>query len=112
MKQLKYSEKAVLVGDDAADALIHYARVISDHGGADTVTLRVINPNGNTVEATFLLTASTVMMVESTSSDLEPPLNSEAVQDLRRRIDVIVRPAQLEPESSWAEESLKDSDIM
>ena len=60
------------------------------------MTLRSISTDGNTVEASFLLDASTVLMVESTNSDVEAPDNTEAVQDIKERIDAITRPVSVD----------------
>jgi hypothetical protein len=106
MKHVTYAANAVLVDDDAADALLEYARVLADSGRADTVTLRAIRPDGNTVDASFLLNASTVMMIESTDSDRSPPRNEHVVIDLRDRIASIDRPARTEYEAPWVGEDL------
>jgi hypothetical protein len=105
MKHVKYADKALLVDDDTADALIEYARVLADNGGADTVTLRAISPDGNTVEATFLLNGSTVLMIESTNSEVSPPRNDDITAELRDRIAAIDRPASAEAQSPWVEEN-------
>lgn len=109
MKHVTYAEKALLVGDDAADTLLEYARVIADTGGADTVTLRAIGRDGNTVEASFLLSQSTDMMVESTNSDVEAPDNEQAVRDMRERITAIARPVRPESEP-WIETEVDSVD--
>ncbi|MET0861459.1 MAG: hypothetical protein ABW091_10575 [Microbacterium sp.] len=99
MKHITYAEKSILVGDDAADALLDYAKVIAIAGTADTVTLRSISPDGNTVDASILLTATTMLIVESTNSVVEPPSNEVAIADIRRRIEAIHHPATVEPET-------------
>ncbi|KJQ56000.1 hypothetical protein [Microbacterium sp. SA39] len=53
MKHVTYGEKSLLMGDDAADTLLEYARLVADNSTADTVTVRSISPDGNTVEALF-----------------------------------------------------------
>lgn len=98
MKHVSYADKPVLVGDDAADTLIEYARALAENGGADTVTLRAVSPDGNSVEATYLLNSSTILMVETTNSDLEPPDNAEVVRSMRDRIEALDRP--LSPEAA------------
>ena len=50
MKHVTFAEKSLLMGDDAADTLLEYARVLGDHDRVDTVALRSISPDGNTVE--------------------------------------------------------------
>jgi len=96
MKHVSYADKSLFMGDDAADTLLEYARLLADNERADTVTLRSISTDGNTVEASFLLDASTVLMVESTNSDVEAPDNTEAVQDIKDRIDAITRPVSVD----------------
>jgi hypothetical protein len=96
MKHVSYADKSLFMGDDAADSLLEYARLLADNERADTVTLRSISTDGNTVEASFLLDASTVLMVESTNSEMEAPDNTDAVQDIKDRIDAITRPVSVD----------------
>jgi hypothetical protein len=110
MKHVSYADKSLFMGDDAADTLLEYARLVADNDRADTVTLRSISTDGNTVEASFLLDASTVLMVESTNSEVEPPDNSEAVQDMKERIDAITRPVGVDSqEPPYVDYDLPDS---
>lgn len=108
MKHVKYGDKAVLVDDEAADTLLEYARLIAESGDADTVTLKVIGPDGNTVEASLLLTASTDIMVESTNTTLDAPDNDEAVRMMRARLDAENRPALPENDPPWQQGGLDD----
>jgi hypothetical protein len=101
MKHVTYGEKAHLMGDDAADTLLEYARLLSDTSAADTVTLRAISPDGNTVDASFLLNANTVMLVESTNSEVAAPDNEEAVREMRERINEITRPSLAIGDDDW-----------
>jgi hypothetical protein len=86
MKHVTYSEKSLLVDDDAAEALIEYARLLAQSGDSDTVTLSAIGADGNNVDATFLLTPSTILMVETANSSASPPPNPKTTQWLRDRI--------------------------
>ncbi|WP_295101851.1 hypothetical protein [uncultured Microbacterium sp.] len=101
MKLVTYGEKSLLMGDEAADTLLEYARLIGDNKRADTVTFQAISPDGNTVEASFLLNLSTVLMVESTNSTTEAPDNIQAVVEMQDRIDAVTRPAIAQSEESW-----------
>ena len=96
MKHVSYADKSLFMGDDAADTLLEYARLVADNERADTVTLRSISTDGNTVEASFLLDASASLMVESTNSEMEAPDNTEAVQDMKERIEAITRPVSVD----------------
>lgn len=102
MKQVTYADKSVLMGDDAADVLLEYARLLADNGRADSVTLRAISPDGNTVHTSFLLGPSAAMLVESTNSDIRVPDNDDTVADMKERIAAIARPAPAATEERWS----------
>lgn len=110
MKHVKYADKSVLMGDDAADTLLEYARVLGDSDHTNTISLNAISPDGNTVEAAFLLNSSTVMMVETTNSEVEPPDNTEAVTEMRQRIAAISQPAQAETNQPWTDSDIDAAD--
>jgi hypothetical protein len=104
MKHVTYGEKSLLMGDEAADTLLEYARLVADNDKADTVTLQSVSPDGNTVEAAFLLNASTVLIVESTNSDMVPPDNTDAVAEMQDRIDAVTRPMTAPADEPWPQE--------
>lgn len=91
MKHVTFAEKSLLVGDEAADLLLEFARLIGQRGGSDLVTVHAIGPDGNDVDATFLINASTVMMAETASAQLSEPDNADAEDYLSARIDEITR---------------------
>jgi hypothetical protein len=92
MKHVTFGEKSLLMDDDAADSLIDYARLLAIASSADTVTVRAIGSDGNTVDAAFLLNQSTVLVVESTNSTVVPPRNDEAVRYMEERMDRLTHP--------------------
>jgi hypothetical protein len=100
MKHVTYAEKSLLMGDDAADCLLEYARVLALATRADTVTVRAIGMDGNTVDAAFLLNETSNMIVESTNSEIDAPDNDEAVRYMQQGIDRLRNPkgAQAEHE--------------
>jgi hypothetical protein len=109
MKHVMFAEKSLLMGDEVADCLLEYARLLAENSRADSVTIRAISPDGNTIDAAFLLNAATVMMIESTNSTVEPPGNEEAVKYMQDRIDQI-----LHPPTARAEEAagVRDYDLL
>ena len=109
MKHVMYAEKSLLMGDDVADALLEYARLLAESSHADTVTIRAIGVDGNTVDAAFLLNATSEMMVESTNSTVEPPENEEAVAYLNDRIERLSNPSGVQAEQDGG--SLLDDDV-
>jgi len=98
MRHITYSDKSVLVGDEAAETLVDYAAMIAKIGSADSVTLAIIGDDGDEGEATFLLTQGTILMSETTTSTAPEPDNSPAIQYMRDRLDAILSPAQVESE--------------
>lgn len=86
MMHLTFADKSLLVGDDAAHAVLDYATALADRGRADQVTVRAIGDDGNEVEVSFVLDAGTIIAAETTNSSMEAPDNDFAVADIRRRL--------------------------
>lgn len=101
MKEVTFANKSLYVGDDLAAALVEYARLLADTSGADSVTMRAIDSTGLTVDATFLLSAASVLLTQSSSLQAEPPDNREAVRYIYQRIDAINRPIGPQAIDSW-----------
>ncbi|MEN0085157.1 MAG: hypothetical protein AAGC66_10355 [Leifsonia sp.] len=96
MKHVTYSEKSLLIGDEAADLLMSYATVLGRTDGTDSVTISAIGADGNDVQATFLLNPSIELMVESANTDASEPDNETAVEYMRRRVQALTQPFELE----------------
>jgi hypothetical protein len=103
MKHIMFAEKSLLMGDDVADLLLEYAQLLAENSTADTVSVRAISPDGNTVDATFLLNAASVMMAESTNTTVEAPGNEEAVGYMRDRIDRLRHPPNAQHEAATSD---------
>lgn len=86
VKHITISEKSFLVGDEATDLLIRYAALLGKIHSADSVRIRAIGIDGEAVEADFLLNSGTVLMAESSRSQLPEPDNADAVEYMRERI--------------------------
>ena len=109
MKHVTFAEKSLLMGDEVADTLLEYARVLALASLADTVTIQAIGMDGNTVDVAFLLNATSDMVVESTNSSVESPDNEEAVRYMQERIDRLANPRLAEAES--ADQVFRHEDI-
>lgn len=107
---MTYAEKTHLLDDDAADALVEYARALSLADSADTVTLRAIDSHGNQVEATFLLNRSSMMLVESTNSEFPGPDNSETVTQMRQSTTRLLDPPAVGPDARGHEGGLPEGE--
>ncbi|MCU1543912.1 MAG: hypothetical protein JWM50_1777 [Microbacteriaceae bacterium] len=102
MKHLTYADQSVLVGDEAADTLVRYAAILSDTNHADTVIMNAIESGGDSVVATFVLGAGVNLMAQTTSSELNEPGNSEAVDYMNSRIGRITSAPRAHPtEEPW-----------
>ncbi|MFE5410101.1 hypothetical protein [Microbacterium sp. NPDC056569] len=92
MKHVTYADKALFLDDEAADWLMEYARALGLSGLTDTITLHAIGLDGNEVDATFLLNASTELITQTTQNSLSGPTNDEAVGYMQERTRLIVSP--------------------
>jgi hypothetical protein len=111
MKHVTFGDKSLFMGDDAADCLLEYSRLLADAARADTVTVRAIGSDGNTVDAAFLLNEASVLVIESTNSTVEPPGNDEAVQYMQERIDALQNPPEAQTEEPRGLSQYDDIDL-
>jgi hypothetical protein len=100
MKHVTLAEKSLLMGDDIADCLLEYSRLLGQDSQVDAVTVRAIGPDGNTVDVSILLNSGTTLVIESTNSTVEAPENHEAVRYVQSRIDRIINPPEAHAETS------------
>ena len=98
MKHVTYGEKAHFLDDDAAMTLIAYASALGNAAASDTVTVSAVDDHGNSVDATFLLNPSSVLLVESSTSSIAEPENREIIEYMRGRMDLMANPPSVEPE--------------
>jgi hypothetical protein len=108
MKHITFSDKSLLVDDEAADLLLEYAALLASRASADTVDLVGIEPNGNEVTATFLLDTGAPLMAESTNATMTPPENSEAIRYMRERIMLLSSPPAVRPEDESMPNNYED----
>lgn len=87
VKHLTMAEKSLLLGNEAADTLVEYAALVARTRSGDSVSLRAIGVDGAEVEASFLLNSGTVLLVETSTSQLPEPENADVVAAMRRKID-------------------------
>jgi len=99
VKHVTYSEKSLFVDDELAELLIEYAKVLAQCGGSDTVEVPAIGADGNVVEAVFLLTPSTILMIESAEGVMSPPSDHELADRLRERITRLTATNVAQPET-------------
>ena len=71
MKQVHYAGRSLFMHDDTADALIDYARVLSEHRSADAVTVPAVSAEGNPVTVTLLLNGITIEPDQGALEEIE-----------------------------------------
>jgi hypothetical protein len=108
MKLLTYSDKSVLVGDEAADALVRFAAFIADKGRADAISLNVIAPDGEAIVTSFILGSGIAVMAESTNSPLPEPDNADAVHVMNTKMEELAMPRALPDSEPWPEDPSVD----
>jgi hypothetical protein len=91
MRHVTFSEKSLLIGDEAAALLIEYAALLANLRRADTVDLNAIGADGADVVATFLLDAGSPLMTETTNSSMGEPDNAVGIAYIRERMTALTR---------------------
>jgi hypothetical protein len=85
MKHLTYSDKKLVVGDEAADVLISYATMLANRGDADAVRFATLRDD-DVVMVTVLLSTGAPLMAEPSHNDRPEPDNSIVVDYMRERL--------------------------
>jgi hypothetical protein len=112
MKHVTYSEKSLLIGDEAADLLLEYASALVNVGRGDTVDVHAFGSDGQEVVATFLLEAGAPLMAETTHTSMNEPDNWEAIAYMREHIDLLTKqPPTVAHESPDTLRSVGDLDL-
>lgn len=106
MMHVMYGEKSLLMADDSADALLEYAGAIAETAGGDTVHMRAVGHDGNEVEVAFLLNSGTSLVIETASAAMEPPANTEVVEEIRRKTATLRNPPPAHPAEPLDEENV------
>jgi len=86
MKHMTLADKSVLLGDEVADLLADYARLLAQENTADTIEIHGISGDGDEVTITFLLNSGVTLLLETTTSTLPEPENAKAEEYLRSTI--------------------------
>jgi hypothetical protein len=108
MKHVTYSEKSLLVSDEAADLLLEYASALSNRGASDTVDITAFGADGDEVTATFLLGQGAPLMAESATTSMSEPDNRETIAYLRRRLGDLRSPPQAQPDLGYGSDHPDD----
>jgi hypothetical protein len=100
MKHILFADKTVLVGDDAADALVEYAVALAANDTADRVDYTGIGADGATIQVSVLLNSGASLVAETTPSDLPEPDNQDEIVRIRERIDALTGSHPIQPDDA------------
>lgn len=94
MKHVTYGAKSVFVEDRIAHAVMDYARALASgaYARADTVTVPVLNADGDRVQATFLLSPSIALAMESSHAPFDAPSDPAVVAEIAARTAALRTP--------------------
>src|SRR4051794_13422853 len=85
MKHVTYSDKSLLVGDEAADLLLRYAALLAAASSADNVEVNAIGADGNGGVAPSLPDAGAPLMAETPRSEVPEPETPDVTRSPRER---------------------------
>lgn len=97
MKHITYDGNSWLVDDAVADAIVDYAVLLAQKESADSLEIAAINDQGDRQFVTLLIGPATMMTVERSTSELDPPDNTDPIARVRERIRQIVSPPSAMP---------------
>jgi hypothetical protein len=90
VKELVYAGRTVLVGDEAADAVVDYTTVLARMRSADSVELEALTEDGRPVRVYCVLGTVAPVMAQTAVGDEAEPDNASQVDYMRaaiRRLD-------------------------
>jgi hypothetical protein len=85
MKQVHYAGRSLFMHDDTADALIDYARALSEHRTADAVTVQAVSAGGEPIAVTLLLNEGAALVVESVPGEVTMEPDRASIEEIHRR---------------------------
>ena len=97
MKHITYQGSSWFVDDETADLIVEYAVLLAQRETADSVDIAALDDLGNSQRVTMILGPATMVTVETSSSELEPPDNGDLIARVRERIRQYVSPPKAMP---------------
>ncbi|QHC58441.1 hypothetical protein [Rathayibacter sp. VKM Ac-2760] len=94
MRRIHYAEGSVVTGDDIADAVLEYARMLASTATADTVEIPVRRAGG-VVSARMLLGPTSQMLVEDEADPAAEIVDEDLVAELGARARRLDRPVPM-----------------
>ncbi|MBF4591671.1 hypothetical protein [Curtobacterium sp. VKM Ac-1395] len=86
MKNLMYGGTPILVTDDVADAVLHYAAILAQIKASDVIAVPTVDRTGYASETSVLLGAGIPLAAEAAPDDELEDNNPSFVEELTVRI--------------------------
>src|SRR6478735_6392260 len=97
MMTLYFTGQSVLLADDVCDAILRYAQALADTQSSDVVTVPVLNPDGESVQAEFLLGPASQLYATVAGADVGDHDHAGVVEELARRTRLLHPAAVIVP---------------
>ena len=94
---LYYTGQAVLLADDVCEALLRYAQALADTQSSDVVTVPVLAPDGQSIQAEFLLGPASQLYATAAGDSHADPSHPGVVEELDRRTRLLHPTAVITP---------------
>lgn len=85
MKRIFYASGSVITGDRMADAIVHYAEVLSQQDSSDTIDIPITLSSGEAGRAQVLLGPGSQLVVVPEEGAAEEPEDLETITELESR---------------------------
>src|SRR4051812_15677140 len=85
MMTLHYTGGAVVMSDDGAESLLHYARALAATQGSDVLIVPVVDETGALSTAEFLIGPSSQLLAVPVEGMRESGRDQEVIDDIDRR---------------------------
>ena len=97
MMTLYYTGQSVLLADDVCKALLRYAQALADTQGSDVVTVPVLAPDGQSIQAEFLLGPASQLYATAAGEGHADQSHPGVVEELDRRTQLLHPTAVITP---------------
>ena len=94
---LYYTGQSVLLTDDVCEALLRYAQALADSQGSDVVTVPALAPDGQSIQAEFLLGPASQLYATSAGDGRADESHPSVVEELDRRTRLLHPVAVITP---------------
>ena len=97
MMTLYYTGQSLLMADDVCEALLRYAQALADTQSSDVITVPIVNADGESIAAEFLLGPASQLYATTTAHEAADPRHPDVVEEIDRRARALHPTALIRP---------------